>query len=248
MNKKLFLCIPVFFILYSVIFPCMTGTDYVLKQGIAGEKTDKTLPVTELSENGRNVTLKDGNGKKIGSYRGDAPLTAADTSGNVTVLGFADGRLAVSDSDHPFYELEYESPGNIEIIYSVSVSGDGKHIAAVAGLHPRKVIFFHRKHDRWVRGGSDEISDTHRRSTFIEFYDDILLFEDKGGITGINLADFNHFRLEFEGNLRKITYDSRSGIIYVHEGENFRMYYNDGRLIAVVPDNGKSLDISLERG
>lgn len=249
MRKKIFLIIPLFFILYSFIFPCRPGTDYYLlpfgdnsASAVSGSGSDLR---TDISDDGKSVVFKDAEGKFLCRYSGAAPFADADMAGGTIAAGFTDGTLAVTDEKGNFSELETDSPGKIEIIYSVDLTEDGRHIAVVSGLYPKKVLFFHKTQEqKWFQEGSVDISDHFRRYSFIYFSSEILLFEDVGGLTGIDMDNLERFSMNFDGDLKNVVYNGDKGLIFVREGEWFRIFYNDGRLMAAVPcpDTG---DISI---
>lgn len=240
MRKKFFLIIPLFFIVYSFIFPCRPGADYCLLP--VRDDSSSVRPGsgsnlrTEISDDGKSVLFMDNEGKFLGRYTGSAPFADADMAGSTIAAGFTDGTLAVTDDNGSFTELETDSPGSIEIIYSVDLTEDGRHIAVVSGLYPKKVLFFHKTQEqKWVQEGSVDISDHFRRHSFIYFSSEILLFEDLGGLTGIDIDNLERFSMEFDGELKKVLYNEDRELILVREGEWFRIFYNDGKLMAAVP-------------
>ena len=227
MEKKYFLIIPLFFLIYSFLFPIPGGDDRYLKpgNGIAFQSQPK-LP--ELP--GRECT------------------SCASASG-IYALGFLDGTVMVDG-----VPLEDQRPGTYQTVYALALSSDAEYLAVIAGLYPQSLSVYQKKQESYNLVQRIELSDSVRSNTFMAFSDNMLMYEDAGGISLISMTTSGRFTMEFAGALKGVAYDSSEDHVWVlaekDDGSRFiHLFLYDGSLVASLPYSGqdKFLPFHIER-
>lgn len=225
MEKKFFLLIPLFFLLFSLLFPFKGGKDWHF------------VPA-ENSPNSQAHTSK---------IVSPAPklagmlCTCHIEKEGFSASGFLDGTLIVDGRP-----LENSAPGKYKTVYAVAVSDDLSYLSVVSGLYPRTLYVYENKHDSWDIIHSAVLSHDVRRIPFLAFSGDMLLYEDENGISVFNLTTFSRFSMAFSGTLKDVEFDPEQEYVWVvsgnDEGEDrIQMFLYNGSLVASARYDGTNI-------
>ncbi len=223
MEKKFFLIIPLFFLLLSFLFPFKSGSDWYI------------VPVTDTYK-------EDNSGSNLSSGAPQYPgmICTSHTSGEgLSAAGFLDGTILVDGSP-----LENMTLSKYKTVYAISVSDDSNYLSVVAGLYPRTLFIYQKKQENWNVIHRVNLADDIRRAPFLAFSGNMLLYEDKEGISVFNLTTFSSFSMEFHGTLKDVAFDPWQEYVWVVSGddtgeEHIHMFLYNGSLVAIAPYYGK---------
>lgn len=226
MEKKYFLVIPVFFLLFSFLFPFSGGIDrYLVKEKAAGpEKSSKSRISAYYPFPGRERTC----------YLETDSFAAA---------GFLDGTLLINENNSGFKPLDNRVPGKFQTVYSIAVSSDAKYLAVISGVNPRTLSVYQKKQDGWSLEHRVSMQEDERSSTYLSFSGNLLLYEDASGISVLSLATFKPFTLAFEGDLEDVAFGPEHEYVWVLASDSsgkraVNIFLYDGSLIASAPYDG----------
>ena len=221
MEKKFFLIIPLFYILFSFLSPVPGGDDRYLAQSMEQGQEGLTFSITEAvpAFTGRECTC----------YASDSDFYVA---------GFLDGTVLVNGNP-----LEDKAPGRYRTVYSVALSDGGRYLAVIAGVYPRTLSVYQRKQDSFSLIFRKELSDTVRCSTYLAFSGTMLLYEDSPGISVISLVTMSQFKMSFDGTLKGVAFDSESDHVWVLAGNE-----NGERFISLFLYDGSQVVLSRYSG
>ena len=226
MEKKFFLFIPLFFLLFSFLFPFKGGSDRHF------------VPVTDAPESEIKA-----------SRASSAPLqpsgmirTCYFSKDGFSAQGFLDGTILVDGK-----MLENSASGKYKTVYAVAASDDIKYLALIAGVNPRTLFVYQKKQDNWNLFHRVNLPDDVRRIPFLAFSGNMLLYEDKPGISVFNLTTFSRFAMEFSGALRNVSLDPEQEYVWIVSGddageERIHMFLYNGSLVASARYDGTSLE------
>jgi len=224
MEKKFFLFIPLFFLLFSFLFPLKGGLDWCFVPSSASTQTEISAPKT-------------------------APPAAPQLPGMVctcyysrdgfSAAGFLDGTLLVNGNP-----LENRTTGKYKTVYAVAASDDGRYLSVISGVYPRTLFVYQKKQEGWNLFHRVNLPDDVRRIPFLAFSGDMLLYEDKTGISVYNLTTFSSFTMEFRGTLKDVAFHPEQEYVWVVSGDEagqecIQMFLYNGSLVASAPFDGK---------
>ena len=223
MEKKFFLLIPLFFLLFSFLFPFKGGVDrYFTQDTVAGSAIPPESQVSAIPPfPGRECTC----------YLEAESFSAA---------GFLDGALLINENNSGFKVLDNRTPGKFQTVYSIAATEDARYLAVISGAYPRTLSVYQKKQETWNLVHRASMLEDVRRSTYLSFSGNLLLYEDKSGISVLNMTNHKRFNLAYEGALKEVAFDSSHGYVWVlfsdDTGKSFvHVFLNDGSLIASAP-------------
>ena len=224
MEKKFFLIIPLFFLLFSFLFPLKGGSDRHLVQESDSPKGEN--PVSSTSY----VTPQ-----PAGMIR-----TCYAAGEGFSASGFLDGTLIVDGRP-----LENRASGKYKTVYAVAASDDGRYLSVIAGLYPRTLFVYQKKQESWNIFHRANLADDVRRNPFLAFSGDILLYEDESGISVFNMTTFSHYSMRFSGTLKDVDCSPDQEYVWVVSDdeageERIHMFLYNGSLVATFPYDGRS--------
>ena len=222
MEKKYFLIIPLFFLVFSFLFPFKGGPDRHF------------VPATESSDTEINASTSYADPVPVGMIR-----TCYASKEGISASGFLDGTVLVDGKP-----LENRSEGKYKTVYAIAVSDDGKYLSVIAGVSPRTLFVYQKKQDIWTLIRMTNLEDDVRRVPFLAFSGNILLYEDAVGISVLNLTTFRHSTVEFSGTLKDVGYGPEQDYIWVVSAddagkEQIHMFLYNGSLVASARYDGK---------
>lgn len=226
MEKKYFLIIPVFFLLFSFLFPFKGGVDrYFVKDRTSG--SDIT-PVSRFHA--------------VPSFPG-RECTCYFESDGFAAAGFLDGALLINQDSSGFKPLADRAPGRFQTVYSIAASDDAKYLAVISGVEPRTLSVYQNKQDTWSLVHSARLQLDVRSSTYLSFSGNLLLYEDTAGISVLSLSNFKLFTLAFPGTLEEVVFGPEHEYVWVFScddaGKSYvHIFLYDGSLIASMPYDG----------
>ena len=223
MEKKFFLFIPLFFLLFSFLFPSRGGSDRYL------------VPVSDPART--EISISD-----IASDIPQRPgmvCTCYVEKDGFSGAGFLDGTILVNGTP-----LENRASGKYKTVYAIAVSDDSRYLSVIAGTYPRTLFVYQRKQDSWSILHRVELPDDVRRIPFLAFSGDMLLYEDNEGISVFNLTTFSRFVMQFGGTLKKVAFDPEQEYVWVVSGhetgdDHIQMFLYNGSLVASARYDGR---------
>ena len=223
MEKKFFLFIPLFFLLFSFLFPLKGGLDWCFVPSSASTQAE-------------DLTLK---ASHAFPQLPGMVCTCFFSQDGFSAAGFLDGTLLVNGSP-----LENRASGKYKTVYAVAASADGRYLSVISGVYPRTLFVYQKKQDGWNLFHRVNLPDDVRRIPFLAFSGDMLLYEDKAGISVYNLTTFSSFKMEFSGALKDVAFRPEQEYVWVvsgdEPGEEFiQMFLYNGSLVASAPYDGK---------
>ena len=230
MEKKFFLFIPLFFLLFSFLFPFKGGTDWHF------------VPVTDTHK-------EEISGSKLSSGAPQYPgmvCTCYASGEGLSAAGFLDGTILVDGS-----LLENMTSGKYKTVYAIAASDDSNYLSVVAGLYPRTLFVYQKKQESWNVIHRVNLADDMRHAPFLAFSGNMLLYEDKDGISVFNLTTFSSFSMEFHGTLKDVSFDPEQEYVWVVSGDDtgedhIHMFLYNGSLVSIAPYYGKESLNSLK--
>ena len=224
MEKKFFLIIPLFFILFSFLFPLKGGPDLRFVQ-------DSDSPKPDISASRASSEAPQPPGMVCTCYVEKEGFSAA---------GFLDGTILVNGAP-----LENRAAGKYKTVYSIAASDDGKYMSVIAGTYPRTLFVYQKKQEGWNIFHRENLPDDLRRNPFLAFSGDMLLYEDKEGISVFNLTTYSRFAMEFSGTLKDVSFDPEEEYVWVVSGDesgnnSIHMFLYNGSLVASSPYDGRT--------
>ena len=225
MEKKFFLFIPLFFLLFSFLFPFKGGSDRHF------------VPMTDVPESESSI-----------SKASSAPLQPAGmirtcyfAKEGFSAEGFLDGTILVDGKS-----LENRATGKYKTVYAIAASDDGEYLSVIAGINPRTLFVYQKKQENWNLFHRVNLPDDVRHIPFLAFSGNMLLYEDKSGISVFNLTTFSHFAMEFSGALKDVSFDPEQEYVWVVSGDDagedrIHMFLYNGSLVASARYDGTSL-------
>ena len=225
MEKKYFLAIPLFFLLFSFLFPFRGGIDrYFTQDDNASESTLASRLSIVPPFPGRECTC----------YISEGDFSAA---------GFLDGALLLNEKNSGFIPLNNRTSGKYQTVYSIAVSDDLDYLAVISGVEPKTLSVYQKKQDTWSLVRRLDLQNEERRGTYLAFSENMLLYEDILGISAVSLTTFRQYKLTFDGILKDVAFGPEHEYVWVlsgdDEGKSFvHIFLYDGRLIASAPYTG----------
>ena len=223
MEKKYFLFIPLFFLLFSFLFPIKGGSDRHFVQ-------ESDFPRVENPVSKTSYSLPQPAGMV---------MTCQTSKDGFSAAGFLDGTLIVDGKP-----LENRTQGKYKTVYAVAASDDGEYMAVIAGLYPRILYVYQKRQDGWNFSHRVNLSDDVRRTPFLAFSGNILLFEDEAGISVLNMTTFSRFSMAFGGTLKDVYFDPEQEYVWVVSGdgtgEHIYMFLYNGSLVASALYDGRT--------
>lgn len=219
MEKKYFLFIPLFFLVFSFLFPFKGGSDRYLEQvkspseaGIPASKVSSAVP------------------KLCTCYVSKEGFSAA---------GFLDGTILVDGTP-----LENRASGKYKTVYAIAASDDGRYLSVIAGVYPRTLFVYQKKQESWNLSHRVDLPDEVRRTPFLEFSGNMLLYEDAEGISVLSMTTFSRFSMAFSGVLKDVTFDPEQEYVWVVSGNDagedyIHMFLYNGIQVASAKFDGK---------
>jgi|GEM_PF-6999056 len=221
MEKKFFLFIPLFFLLFSFLFPIKGGSDRYFIQSAHGTKTGPRVPSSYSVQ------------QPVGMI-----ITCNFSNKDFIASGFLDGTLLVDGRP-----LEIMTQSKYKTIYAVAASDDGEYLAAIAGLYPRSLYVYQKKQEGWNLSHRINLADDVRRTPFLAFSGNILLFEDTAGLSVLNMTTFNLYSMSFSGTLKDVAFDPEQEYVWVvsadETGDHIRIFLYNGSLVASALYDGR---------
>ncbi len=222
MEKKYFLFIPLFFLIFSFLFPFKGGSDryFAAIDQVSDPEVPAFISLPEVKEQDGMI------------------MTCCDSKSGITASGFLDGTILVDGKP-----LENSSAGKYKTVYAIAVSDDGEYLSVIAGVYPRNLYVYQKKQDSWnlIRRGN--LEDGVRRVPFLAFSGNMLLYEDSEGISVLNLTTFSHCSMAFRGTLKNVDFNPEQEYVWVisdDEGkEQLHMFLYNGSLVASARYDGK---------
>ena len=229
MEKKYFLIIPVFFILFSFLFPFHGGVDrfFIRNEAPVPQRASDSIPAVIPPFPGRECTC----------YL---------TEEGFSIAGFLDGSILINEKNSGFKPFDHRTSGKFQTVYSVAVSEDKRYLAVISGVYPKVLSVYHRKQDVFSLIYRVDLQKDVRSATYLSFSGDMLFYEDISGISALSLTTLSRFTLAFPGALRKVAFDPGDEYVYVYSGDDngdsfIHIFLFDGRLIASAPYAGDRL-------
>lgn len=220
MEKKYFLAVPVLFILFSILFPVRSGTDFHFED------------IKTVSE----PIFSDSSASNFPCFPGKE-CTAYVNSGSLSVIGFLDGELLVKNSDSSCKNLVFENKSRIKTVYSVAISKDAEYIAAIVGADPKYLFIFKEKKGTWTLLRQDKLCSDERRSVYLEFSGDVLLYEMAGKIASYNMHDASCAVMNIGEDIRTVASDPEKDYFWVLSKHNLYAFKYNGKRISMMPYN-----------
>ena len=226
MEKKYFLFIPLFFLLFSFLFPFKGGLDRHFVP--APDAPQPEIPTSKAS----STPLQ-----PAGMIR-----TCYFSKEGFSAEGFLDGTILVDGKS-----LENSAAGQYKTVYAVAASDDIKYLSVIAGVNPRTLFVYQKKQENWNMFHRVNLPDDVRRIPFLAFSGNMLLYEDKSGISVFNLTTFSRFAMEFSGALKNVSFDPEQEYVWVVSGDDagedrIHMFLYNGSLVASARYDGTSLE------
>ncbi len=226
MEKKFFLIIPLFFLLFSFLFPFRGGSDWHFVP--ASDSPEAKIPVSKAYSAALQPT---------GMIR-----TCYFSKEDFSVSGFLDGTILVNGKP-----LENRASGQYKTVYAVAASDDGRYLSVIAGVHPRTLFVYQKRQENWNLFHRVNLPDDVRRIPFLAFSGNMLLYEDESGISVFNMTTFSRFSMEFSGALKDVSFDPEQEYVWVVSGdddgeEHIHMFLYNGSLVASARYDGTSLE------
>ena len=222
MEKKFFLFIPLFFLLFSFLFPIKGGSDRYFDPSSDDAHSEVSASVSSYSL----------------QQTAGMVMTCHFSKDDINVSGFLDGTLIVNGRP-----LENSPQGKYKTVYAAAASDDGEYLAVIAGLYPRTLYVYQKKQEGWNLARRIDLADDVRRTPFLAFSGNILLFEDEAGLSVLNMTAFKLFSMEFGGTLKDVAFDPEQDYVWVlsadETGEHIQMFLYNGSLVASAPYDGK---------
>ena len=95
---------------------------------------------------------------------------------------------------------------------------------------------YQKKQEGWNLARMINLADDVRRTPFLAFSGNVLLFEDTAGLSVLNMTTFNLFSMEFGGTLKDVAFDPEQEYVWVvsadETGDHIRMFLYNGSLVA----------------
>ncbi len=224
MEKKYFLAIPLFFLLFSFLFPFRGGVDRYFAQDVGS---------SEGAQASRISFVPPFPGRECTCYIADGDFSAA---------GFLDGTLLLNEKNSGFKPLDNRTSGKYQTVYSMAVSEGLDYLAVISGVEPKTLSVYQKKQDTWTQVRRFDLKNEERRSTYLAFSDNMLLYEDISGITAVSLTTFRQYNLAFDGALKEVAFGPEHEYVWVlsdEEGKSsVHIFLYDGSLIASAPYTG----------
>jgi len=224
MEKKYFLAIPFFFVLYSTLFPICSGTDLHfedIKIDSSSAQSDDSSPVNF-------------------PYFPGKVCTAYTKSNSISVVGFLDGELLVKNGNSQYKNLLFENKSRIKTVYSVAISDDSKYVAAIVGADPKSLFIFKNKKGKWSILRQDMIKGDERRGSYLSFSGDVLFYETNGNIASYNMKDASCAVMDTGTKIRAVAYNPERGYLLVIAGHNLYIFKHNGNIVSALPYNSES--------
>ena len=226
MEKKYFLFIPLFFLVFSFLFPIKGGVDRCFVQ--------TETPGSVIASDPFLPVIPPFPGRECTCYIADHDFSAA---------GFLDGTLLINDKNSGFKPLDNRTSGKYQTVYSIAVSEDAEYLAVISGLYPKTLSVYQRKLDNWSLIHSVSLDKDVRGKTYLAFSGSMLLYEDGSGISALSLATLNRFSLAFDGSLEDVALGPEHEYVWVlsspESGKRLiHLFLYDGSLIASFPYEG----------
>ena len=223
MEKKYFLAVPLFFLIYSFLFPFKGGTDmhFIPSGGGVDSGIESSIvPSHVIQPSGMIQTC----------YVSNKCITAA---------GFLDGTILVDGKP-----LENSSPGKYKTVYAIASSDDGRYLSVIAGVYPRNLYVYQKKQDNWNQVHVTALPDDARGVPFLAISSNMLLYEDTDGISVLNLAKSSHSKMIFSGVLKDVGYGPDQDYVWVVSGDDtghdqIHMFLYNGSCVASARYDGK---------
>ncbi len=129
---------------------------------LSGERAYLFLP------GGDSVSLYGRSGARVWTREHSAPITAFSSSPGGTVIGYADGYLAVMDDAQEAFSF-YPGGSDLQVVLGAAISKDGSLVGCVSGIDRQRFLLIQS------RGGKHKIlhhvylEDNLRRSVYVSF-------------------------------------------------------------------------------
>ena len=222
MEKKYFLFIPLFFIIYSFLFPFKGGADLHF------------IPVSGTDGLENKTAVSSADPAPAGMVR-----TCHMSKDGISASGFLDGTILVNGKP-----LENRASGKYKTVYAIAASDDGNYLSVIAGVYPRTLFVYQKKQESWILIHRVSLEYDVRRVPFLAFSGNILLYEDTEGISVLNMAGFRHSVLAFSGTLRDVDFGPDQDYVWVVSGDDagkeiIQMFLYNGSLVASAQYDGK---------
>jgi len=222
MEKKYFLIIPLFFLLFSFLFPVSGGVDRLL--------------VRDTDSPGH---IKSALNTSDVPYFPGRECTCCFRNGSFSAAGFLDGTVLVGEDNSPYKVLDNRTSGKFQTVYAIAASEGAEYLAILSGLYPRSLSVYQKKQDTYNLIHRVELQYSARKSTYLAFSGNMLLYEDTAGISALSLVAFNKSTLAFKGTLEKVDLDPEQKYVWVYFSNDEKNYIHiflyDGSLVAAAP-------------
>ncbi len=226
MEKKYFFIIPLFFLLFSFLFPFSGGLDrYFVKD---------TASQADIQAASPEAAVPPFPGRECTCFIGDSTFSAA---------GFLDGTVLISENNSACKALDNRTSGKFQTVYSIAASEGAEYLAILSGIYPKSLSVYQKKQNGYTLIHRTELQHDVRKSTYMAFSGNILLYEDTEGITALSLTNLKQFSLAFDGALKRVDLSREQEYVWVYSkddaGKDFvHIFLYDGSLVASAPNMG----------
>lgn len=162
------------------------------------------------------ITEYDSSGKQLWSYSVNGIITTFDCNEELAVIGSSNGNLVCLNRDGTEKFNFYPGGSEIQIIYGLALSKDGKYLGCLCGLNKQRLILI-------------EVSDYHKiifhkfltnglrkqASIFFDSSAQFLFSETADGLVILNTKNMRLSETDIQGDLSTIAVDAEAGAIGV---------------------------------
>jgi hypothetical protein len=149
------------------------------------------------------LTALDDSGNPEWIYDFAAPVTDIDAAAGLVLCGFLDGTVELLDLQGK--RIFYFEPGGsrLSVICACRISGDGNHLAVIAGYDDQRFLLLERSGDSWKVIYHEFLPGGFRREVHLAFVDGDrrVAFEWEGGLEIYDFAGRKAHRVALKGRV-----------------------------------------------
>ena len=174
-----------------------------------------------------------------------APVTSASAEADLTAAGLLNGSLMVLDRQGAVVLDARPGPSRIRVIYGVSLSQDGRLLAAVSGIDPQRITLWRRSESGFDAFDARIIPTSFRREVRVSFSPNgrVLLLEGNAAVGAYRIALHRLTWLPVAGSLQAVSFLDRENTVAITAGST-----TSNQLILFEPPQSPFLSVPVPVG